>query len=252
MSFSIIIPSFEDLDLLKLCLKSLSLNSCFTHQACISCSDEDVISFLEEHKNDYDNLFIDWIVINHGCGLSTGYNAAVSLAQHDYIVIADSDHVFSFEWDLKILPFVNDRTLVSLHRVETDTWGNHPNNFDLERFNKESQAHLSDKILEHEVFHPFIMSRVLYNKVGGMNVGFDLGALHDDEFWYRLYKYEKVNFIYCYQSLVFHFSSPKRLSLIPRSKKQIQDEWGKIAPDVFKMIYKHDWIGAQHLHELVK
>lgn len=246
MEFSICIPSFEDLSLLKLCIKSIKKNSAYQHQICISCSDEDVIKYL---KKDVD---VDFIIINHDCGLSIGYNAAVSLAKNQYIIIADSDHVFSPNWDKNIIPFVAKDTITSLNRIETDSWGKHPDNFEFEMFNEEYIKYLEDKQENPKVFHPFIMSREVYNKIGGMNITFDLGSLHDDEFWYRLYKYEKVKFLYCYNSVVFHFSSPKRLSIIPRSKKEIQDNWGKRAPEVFKIIYGFDWIPAEKLYEMVK
>ena len=247
--FSILIPSMDDFDYLKLCLDSLEENSCNKHEICICCVNNNVKDFLSNCT--YKNIEIKYIydksdeVKNN---VSRAYNLAFSLSSYYYIMIADSDHVFSPEWDKNIFSYLCDNKVISIHRIEdTNYFGNIPDVFNINLFLKEYKNYISDKIIENDCFHPFILPRYMWESVGGMNEIF-IGALHDDDLWLRLYKKFKCEFIYHCQSVVFHFSGRRKPENLLRSNMGIQEKWSLMAPEVYKSIYGYDWLPVQKLH----
>jgi glycosyltransferase involved in cell wall biosynthesis len=255
--FSICIPSFEDLDYLKLCLKSLEENSYYNHEVCISYSDDKIGNYL--NNLNFNKLEIKTIKINEDpifC-VPLGYNAAVSLATEPYIIIADSDHVYIPEWDNRIVKLMFEHTynaenniIYSMHRIETDKFGITPNTFKYDEFiGGAYNDYLRDDVKEPDIFHPFVMEKSLWQKSGGMSLTFP-SALHDDELWWRIYKLYKPRLIYTFNTGVFHFSGHSRDAREPRKNREITEPLAVRAPEIFKFIYGFDWIPAQKLYEV--
>ena len=87
--FSIIIPTFNNLDYLKNCLKSLKKNSKFKHQIIphVNIGKDGTKDFLSSEKFEY--TFTDY-----NAGICEGANLASKKAKFDYILYSHDDFYF--------------------------------------------------------------------------------------------------------------------------------------------------------------
>ena len=101
--FSIVIPSWNNLALLKLCVGSVKANSAFGHQIII-------------HVNDGSDGTLDWVrasgLAHTHSGQNTGIcvtvNQAAGLAQHDLILYLNDDMYCCPQWDTQLLNKVQE------------------------------------------------------------------------------------------------------------------------------------------------
>ena len=96
--FSIVIPSWNNLELLKLCVASVKANSAFAHQIIV-------------HVNDGSDGSLEWVRsqgLTHthaveNTGICLTVNQAAALAQHDLILYLNDDMYCCPQWDTKLL-----------------------------------------------------------------------------------------------------------------------------------------------------
>ena len=93
--FSILIPTLDNLDYLKLCLKSLKDNSKYDHEIIIhvNSNHEDTNDFLKNENFKYS--FTDY-----NAGICEGVNLASKLSTKKYILYAHDDFYFCPDWDV--------------------------------------------------------------------------------------------------------------------------------------------------------
>ena len=95
MKFSIIIPSWNNLAYLKLCVHSIKKNSKFEHD-------------INVHINEGTDGSLDYVEKNgikfshsiKNVGLCSGANIAARLTDTDYIIYTHDDMYFLPEWDI--------------------------------------------------------------------------------------------------------------------------------------------------------
>ena len=92
--FSIIIPSFNNLDYLKLCIKSIKKNSNYNHELIIHINEgtDGTLNFVKDEKLKYSYSEIN-------TGVCVAFNQAVKLSKNKYIVLAHDDMYFCPNWD---------------------------------------------------------------------------------------------------------------------------------------------------------
>ena len=93
--FSIIIPTFNNLNYLKLCLNSLKKNSKFNHEILIHINEgtDGSLEFIKSTNFKYSYS-------EKNAGVCVAFNEAAKLATNDHIVLAHDDMYFCPEWDL--------------------------------------------------------------------------------------------------------------------------------------------------------
>ena len=93
--FSIIIPTFNNINYLKLCLESLKKNSKFRHEIIIHVNEglDGSIKFLKD--NNYKFSFS-----KKNKGVCVAFNEAVKLATNKYVVLGHDDMYFCPGWDI--------------------------------------------------------------------------------------------------------------------------------------------------------
>tara|TARA_B100001971_G_scaffold186459_1_gene186424 strand:+ start:122 stop:967 length:846 start_codon:yes stop_codon:yes gene_type:complete len=101
--FSIIIPTLNNLDYLKLCLDSIKKNSKFKHEIIIFINEgsDGTLDFVEK-KN------IKFIHSHNNVGLCIAVNKGVDLATNKYIVYAHDDMYFCPGWDEEFIKEINN------------------------------------------------------------------------------------------------------------------------------------------------
>ena len=101
--FSIIIPTLNNLDYLKLCLDSIKKNSKFKHEIIIFINEgsDGTLDFVKK-KN------IKFIHSHNNVGLCIAVNKGVDLATNKYIVYAHDDMYFCPGWDEEFIKEINN------------------------------------------------------------------------------------------------------------------------------------------------
>ena len=102
MKLSIIIPTFNNLDYLKLFLRSLKINSTFNHEIILHINDgsDGTLKYAIDNtiKHTYSKTNI---------GLCSSMNKAYSLTTTDHILYAHDDMYFCKNWDIFLTDEIN-------------------------------------------------------------------------------------------------------------------------------------------------
>lgn len=93
--FSILIPSYNNLNYLKLCIESIYKNSKYHHQIIVHVQEgtDGTINYLNENNIDYTKSSIN-------IGASAAFNKASSLVKNKFIVISHDDFYYCPNWDV--------------------------------------------------------------------------------------------------------------------------------------------------------
>jgi len=94
MEFSVIIPTFNNLEYLKLCIKSLLKNSKFKHELIFHVNEgkDGSLNYLKDQNYKY-----SYSASN--AGVCVAFNEAVKLATKKYVVLGHDDMYFCPNWD---------------------------------------------------------------------------------------------------------------------------------------------------------
>ena len=241
---SIVIPTYNNLDYLKLCLKSLIKNSSFNHEIIIHINDgsDGTTDFIKannyKHTSSDDNI-----------GLCTSINKATKLVSKQYILYSHDDMYFCPNWDKVLLDEVkslnHDDFYLSGTMIEPNS-GHIACDFgvDLDTFKEEEllSKYKNINFYDHQGTHfaPHLVSKKMWDKVGGFSEEFNPGIGSDPDFNMKLWK-EGVRI---YKGLndfkVYHFGSlttRKKKNLIQnRGDKTFLMKWG-ISTKFFKKYY---------------
>ena len=95
---SIVIPTYNNLSYLKLCLKSLKKNSLFDHEIIIHINDgsDGTLDFVKTNGYKY-------TISNDNIGLCSSINKAAKLVSSQYILYSHDDMYFCPNWDQVLL-----------------------------------------------------------------------------------------------------------------------------------------------------
>ena len=190
--FSIIIPTFNNLKYLKLCIKSIKKNSQFNHEIIIHIN-EGIDGTLEYLK---DKEFIT-SYSKKNSGVCVGFNKATALASKKYIVLAHDDMYFCPDWDVAFYDeikrhpenkdFFVSGTMVQPFKsyLEFDC-GKTLEEFDEEKLLKHvNQLKFEDYQGTH--WQPSLIPKITWDKVGGFSEEFSPGLGSDPDFNMKLW-----------------------------------------------------------------
>ena len=100
---SIIIPSFNNIDYLKLCINSLEKNSYFVNEILVHINEgsDGSVGFLKKKK-------INFTYSSSNIGLCKACNTISKKCNFDYILYAHDDMYFLPNWDLVLIEKVKE------------------------------------------------------------------------------------------------------------------------------------------------
>ena len=230
--FSIIIPSFNNIDYLKICISSLRKNSFYNNQIIvhINVGNDNSIEYLKNEK-------IEYSFTDYNSGICEGVNMASKLATTDFIVYAHDDFYFCPNWD----KFIFDEISKIGHNkfyLSSSTIGTYNNSLDCgdtcENFNEEkfldnyNFIKLND--LQGSTWAPHVVHKSLWFKVGGFSEEFFPGAGSDPDFNMKLWNEGVRLFKSLSESRIYHFKSKtlrrKVSSVGSKSGKIFLRKWG--------------------------
>ena len=100
---SILIPTYNNLDYLKLCIKSLVNNSKYDHELIFHINDgsDGTLKFIKD-------LDYKYTYSEENIGLCSAINKAANLSSQKYILYSHDDMYFCPNWDVVLINEVND------------------------------------------------------------------------------------------------------------------------------------------------
>ncbi len=211
--FSILIPTWNNLALLQLCVRSIRENSAYPHQIII-------------HVNDGSDGSLAWVkaqglTYSHSpenIGICLAVNESAMHATQDYIVYLNDDMYCCPGWDTALLnkakSLDTDLFMLSGTMIEPRDTGNPcvlVKNYgtDADQFD---EAKLLAELSQHRkadwngaTWPPTLVSRRWWHKVGGYSSEFSPGMSSDNDFSMKLWQVGCRVFMGVGDSLVYHF-----------------------------------------------
>ena len=207
--FSIIIPTFNNLNYLKLCIKSIKKNSYFNHEIIVhvNVGADGTIDYLKK-KN------IIYTYSKNNIGICEGVNKAAFLSNKKYILYSHDDFYFCPEWDvvlddeIKSLDtnyFYLSGTMIKNGQVNLDCGDN------LDNFN-EAKLLKNYKLIQFHDFQgstwaPHLIPKTIWDKVGGFSEEYFPGTGSDPDLNKKLWDVGVRIFKGLQHCKVYHFGS---------------------------------------------
>ncbi len=231
---SIIIPTFNNLDYLKLCINSLEKNSKYQHEIIFHINDgsDGSLQYIKSKKYNY-------TFSKENIGLCSAINKASKLSKNHYILYSHDDMYFCPDWDVVLMDEVkrigHDNFYLSGTMIEANS-GHIIKNFG-ETFNDFNEIELLKKYKEinfydHQGTHfaPHLVSKKMWIKVGGFSEEFNPGIASDPDFNMKLWKEGVRIFKGLNDFKVYHFGSitSRKKKNLPQNKgdKTFLKKWG--------------------------
>jgi glycosyltransferase involved in cell wall biosynthesis len=234
---SIIIPTFNNLKYLELCIKSLEKNSHFKNQILLHINEgsDGTIEYAKKKKITFTHS------INND-GLCIGCNRIAKKSSHDYILYSHDDMYFLPNWDLillnKVKTLKTKNFYLSSIMINGDPnlnghlnlhAGDKVENFD-ENFLLNNYKKLEHNDFEGSTWAPHLIHKDLWNKVGGFSEEFSPGIGSDPDLNMKLWQLGVRIFKCIGKSKVYHFGS---VTLHKNQKSLFKKNQGSIANKIF-------------------
>jgi len=207
--FSIIIPTFNNLDYLINCIESIKKNSKYLHEIIphVNEGSDGTLEYLKKNN-------IDFSFTKYNSGICTGMNMAAKKATTQFILYAHDDFYFCPNWDLVLKSeidkighnrFYLSGTMVNNGQIKFDCGDN------LETFN-EKKLLAKIKNVNHYDFQgstwaPHLIHKELWDKVGGFSEEFFPGTGSDPDLNMKLWNEGVRIFKGINDFKVYHFGS---------------------------------------------
>jgi glycosyltransferase involved in cell wall biosynthesis len=207
--FSIIIPTFNNLEYLKTCINSIKKNSKYNHEIIphVNEGSDGTLAYLKNNN-------IDFTFTNYNSGICTGMNLAAKKAKTNYILYAHDDFYFCPKWDLVLEKEINSinhnkfylsGTMVNNGQIELNCGNN------LETFNEKKLLNEIDSAnfydFQGSTWAPHLIHKEMWNKVGGFSEEFFPGTGSDPDLNMKLWREGVRIFKGINDFKVYHFGS---------------------------------------------
>ena len=243
MRLSILIPTFNNINYLKLLCKSLNENSNFKHQLIFHINDgsDGTLEFVK--KNGYEYSYS-----KNNIGLCSSIKEASKLIKNNYVLYTHDDMYFCKDWDIFLnneishiknnLFYLSGTTVSHKNSLINYDCGRTYDDFNINKFN---DFCLNDKCPDYRASHyaPHVVHKDLWDKVEGFSLDFDPGDGSDPDFCMKLWL-QNVRIFKCVSKFkVYHFGSittrKKNIELNKGTKKFLL-KYG-FNPKFFKKYY---------------
>ncbi len=230
--FSIIIPTFNNVKYLKLCIDSIKKNSTFNHEiiAHVNLGEDGTKEYLDK-KN------IEYSFTNYNAGICEGMNKATKKANFDFILYSHDDFYFCPKWD----EILNEEIKKIGHNrfyLSGIMMNNGPlkfdAGFDFETFDEKKLLQNYEKINHYDfqgsTWAPHLIHKEIWNKVGGFSEEFYPGTGSDPDLNMKLWREGIRIFKGLSKCKVYHFGSivTRKYKNHPTIKTESGSKGGKI------------------------
>ncbi|WMN11936.1 glycosyltransferase [Marivirga salinae] len=227
--FSIVIPTWNNLDILKNCIKAIRNHSELNHQIIVFINEgkDDTLEWVKSQKD------LDYVYSPTNVGVCYALNSCRKLFQADYMLYLNDDMYVLPDWD-KILydeikslgtkMFMLSATLIEPTDTGNDcvvvqNYGNGLDNFQEEKLLSEYKSLIKED-WSGSTWPPNIMPVELWDLVGGLSIEYSPGMYSDPDFSKKIFEAGVRIFKGKGDSLVYHFGS--------KSTKRLGKNTGRI------------------------
>ena len=207
--FSILIPTLNNLNYLKLCIKSIKSNSNYNHDIIVHVNEgnDGTIKFLEKENIKFSHT-------NYNAGICEGVNMAAKLSTTNYFLYAHDDFYFCPDWDVVLVNelkhiknnlFYLSGTMVQNGQVELNC-GDTLNDFNEKKLLDEYK-NIKFYDFQGSTWAPHLIHKELWTKVGGFSEEFYPGTGSDPDLNMKLWNEGVRIFKGLQHCKVYHFGS---------------------------------------------
>ncbi len=211
---SIIIPTYNNLDYLKICLNSIKKNSAYNHEIILHINEgvDGTLKFAEDNN-------IKFTYSKKNNGICVGCNQAARISTNDLLLYAHDDMYFCPDWDKFLIEEVKNINTkmfyISGIMINGDPnlkghidflAGENAKNFDEKKLldNYEKLEHFD---FQGSTWAPHLIHKEIWNKVGGFSEEFSPGTGSDPDLNMKLWKFGVRIFKGLSKCKVYHFGS---------------------------------------------
>lgn len=233
--FSIVIPTWNNLTYIQLCVESIRKNSAHPHQIILHINDgsDGTLEWAKAEQIDYTHTA-------DNAGICVAVNQAAALATQDYIVYMNDDMYVLPDWDTELLREIDalpdDNFMFSATMIEPSDHHNPcviVQNFgtDLTSFREADLlaqfASLPKTDWNGSAWPPTIVHRKYWHIVGGYSIELSPGMSSDDDFAMKMWMAGCRMFKGIGASRVYHFQAKSTQRIIKNDgRKQFLMKWG--------------------------
>ena len=229
--FSIIIPTFNNLKYLELCLKSLKKNSKFDHEIIVFINEgiDGTLEFVKENN-------LNYLHNKNNVGLCKAMNEGVKISSKKYIVYAHDDMYFCPNWDTEFYNEISKTKEKNFFLSGTmiqpfKSFINLDCGKTIEEFNElkllKEYNSITFEDFQGSTWAPSLIPRKTWDAVGGFSEEYGPGLGSDPDFNMKLWKIGVRLFKGLSRSRVYHFSSVTlRKKISNNGAKTFLLKWG--------------------------
>ena len=211
--FSVIIPTYNNINYLKLCIKSLRKNSKFNHEIIIHVNEgiDGSIDYIKEDTS------LKYSYSKTNAGVCVAFNEAVKKATKKYVVLGHDDMYFCPNWDevfyheVSKHPEGKDFFLSGTMVQPFESYIHLDCGKTYKDFNEEKLLNELPNIkfnnFQGTHWQPSLIPLKTWNKVGGFSLEFSPGLGSDPDFNMKLWRIGVRLFKGLGNCRVYHFSS---------------------------------------------
>ena len=207
--FSILIPTYNNLEYLKVCINSIRKNSKFSHQIIVHINEgtDGTLEYIKKNNFEY-------TISNENIGMPKALNNASKLSKKDFILISHDDFYYCPGWDEELINNVNtinhknfylSSTMVGAGQVLFDA-GKTLDTFDEDKLLKNLEK-IKTIDFQGTTKCPGLIHKEIWDRVGGWSEEFSPTGGDDTDFAMKLWKIDIRIFKGLGKSLAYHFGS---------------------------------------------
>jgi len=244
--FSILIPTWNNLPHLKLCLSSIWRHSRYKHQIIIHVNEgtDGTLDWVKDNK-------LDFSYSENNSGVCFAFNAAASLAKSNYLLLVDDDNYLLPDWDHWLIEEIHKLdhpyfaiSATKIERIKTFNpcvisphhFGTNVDDFEEEKL-LESYLDFKMNDWKGSSWYPMVIHKSVWDLVGGMSIEYTPGMYSDPDFMMKLWKAGVRYYKGVSKSRSYHFMS-KSVKRIKKNKgrRQFLLKWG-MSNSTFRTYY---------------
>ncbi len=234
--FSILIPSWNNLAYLRLCVESLRRHSSRAHQIVVHANEgaDGTREWLRQEG-------VEHTASERNIGICYAVNLAATLAKAEHLLYLNDDMVAAPGWDFALEQALervkrHGRYMLSGTMVEplqtgnrcvvVADYGREPAHFDMARFLAESRS-LARSDWLGATWPPTLVPRELWHRVGGYSIEFSPGMGSDNDLSMKLWHAGCRVFLGVGNSLFYHFAKATTARIrMNNGRRQFLMKWG--------------------------
>ncbi len=246
--FSIVIPTWNNLPLLKICIDSIQKNAHFDHQIILHVNEgsDGTLEWVKEQGFDYsfshENIGVCWAM-----------NACRSLVETDYFVYINDDMYLLPDWDLELWKEIEqlpDHLFFLSSTIIEPAKSSHPGVISPYNFGQTAETFQEEQLLKEyknlpqndwhgSTWPPNIVSTKVWDLVGGYSVEYSPGLYSDPDFSMKLLHLGVKVFKGVGTSMAYHFGSKSTQRVVlNQGSRQFLNKWGITSSTMCKYILR--------------